>query len=250
MGIGEESKPPNPCKPASSAQYCPRATQPPFFASTVASTTPQPYLSRSQHLLIPPYRTPVPCPGLLPRWGVYTHPNMTTTPNPLHVNVELEGKGPNENDRVCTKKSMGTPGSAGNDGASHCFSYFLVNSVDSGNEGTLDAIEKNNEKQDSYGRKEGANAQSHTIGAIGEASMPPASLPLVMGSESVMTEQLMQPKPTLPTVTVTDLAVTVGGGTNHFYKKLVNLPTLPTLERKQKIPTVTDRNQPTRSPNE
>ncbi|XP_059439636.1 protein FAR1-RELATED SEQUENCE 6-like [Corylus avellana] len=216
MGIVEESKPPNPSKPSSSAQEIPTthyfdwssSLQAPFFASTVASTTPNPYLSRSQHLLIPPYGMPVPpygmpvpYPGLLPPWGVYTHPNMTTTPNPLHVNIELEGKGPYGNDRVCTKKSMGTPGSACNDSASHCLSSPLANSVDSDNEGTLDAIEKNNEKQDSYGSKkrrfhhmvaDGANTQSHTVGAIGEALVPPASLPLVMGSKSVMPEQLMQ----------------------------------------------------------
>ena len=34
-------------------------------------------------------------------------------------------------------------------------------------------------------------AQSHTVGAIGEASVLLASLPLVMGSENVMPEQLM-----------------------------------------------------------
>jgi hypothetical protein len=38
----------------------------------------------------------------------------------------------------------------------------------------------------------GADAQSHTVGAIGEASVPPALLPLVMGPEYVMHEQLMQ----------------------------------------------------------
>jgi hypothetical protein len=31
-----------------------------------------------QHLLIPPYGTPIPYLGLLPPWGVHTHPNMTT----------------------------------------------------------------------------------------------------------------------------------------------------------------------------
>jgi hypothetical protein len=38
----------------------------------------------------------------------------------------------------------------------------------------------------------GADAQSHTVGAIGEASVPPTSLPLVMGPKYVMPEQLMQ----------------------------------------------------------
>ena len=45
---------------------------------------------------------------------------------------------------------MQTPISAGNDGASHCFSYPLVNSVENGNEVILDAIDKNNEKQVHY----------------------------------------------------------------------------------------------------
>jgi hypothetical protein len=38
----------------------------------------------------------------------------------------------------------------------------------------------------------GDDAQSHTVRAIGEASVPPASLPFVMGPEYVMPEQLMQ----------------------------------------------------------
>jgi hypothetical protein len=58
----------------------------------------------------------------------------------------LEGKGSYENDQVYTKKSMKTLTGAGNDGTLHCFSYPLVNSVESGNEVTLDAINKNNEK--------------------------------------------------------------------------------------------------------
>ncbi|KAE8124454.1 hypothetical protein FH972_019338 [Carpinus fangiana] len=174
MGIGEESKPPKPSKPSSSTQeiptthyfdwsssmqayYCPGATQSPSFASTVASTTPHPYLSGSHHPLIPPYGTPIPYPSLLPPWGVYNHPNMTTTPNPLHVNVELEGKGPYGNDLVYAKRSKGTPRSANN--------------------------------EDFDGK---ADAQSHTVGSIGEASVPPASLALVMGSDSVMPKQLMQ----------------------------------------------------------
>jgi hypothetical protein len=45
---------------------------------------------------------------------------------------------------------METHTSAGNDDASHCFSYPLVNSVESGNEVTLDAVDKNCEKQVYY----------------------------------------------------------------------------------------------------
>jgi hypothetical protein len=45
---------------------------------------------------------------------------------------------------------METHTSTGNDGASHCFSYPLVNSIESGNEVTLDAIDKNSEKHVYY----------------------------------------------------------------------------------------------------
>jgi hypothetical protein len=48
------------------------------------------------------------------------------------------------------KKSMETHTSAGNDDASHCFYYPLVNSVESGNKVTLDAVDKNSEKQVYY----------------------------------------------------------------------------------------------------
>ncbi|KAJ6678575.1 G-BOX-BINDING FACTOR 3-RELATED [Salix viminalis] len=108
MGTGEESTPAKPSKPASSNQEIPTtpsypdwsssmqayygagATPPPFFASTVASPTPHPYIWGSQHPLIPPYGTPVPYPALYPAGGVYAHPNMTPIPNSTQGRVERQ----------------------------------------------------------------------------------------------------------------------------------------------------------------
>ncbi|TYK19039.1 G-box-binding factor 1 [Cucumis melo var. makuwa] len=39
-------------------------TPPPFFASTIASPTPHPYIWGDQHLLMLPYGTPVPYPAI------------------------------------------------------------------------------------------------------------------------------------------------------------------------------------------
>ncbi|KAK4410246.1 G-box-binding factor 1 [Sesamum angolense] len=88
MGAGEESTPTKSSKPASSAQETPitpttpaypdwsssmqafygAGATPPFFASTVASPTPHPYLWGSQHPLMPPYGTPVHI-SLISSWG-------------------------------------------------------------------------------------------------------------------------------------------------------------------------------------
>ncbi|XP_059456881.1 protein FAR1-RELATED SEQUENCE 6-like isoform X2 [Corylus avellana] len=189
MGTGEQSRPPKPSKPASSSQvyHGPGAMPPPLFASTVASPTPHPYLWGSQHLLIPPYGMPVPYPGLYPPWGVYAHPNMTTTPNPIQINAELERKGPYGKDRASAKNSKATSGSLGkakeslkatsgfgNDGASQ--------SAESGTKGTSDASDENNDQKfwTFAGSKkgifhqmlaDGANAQSDNDGAIVEASV-------------------------------------------------------------------------------
>jgi hypothetical protein len=42
-----------------------------------------------QHLLIPPYGMPIPYPGLLPPWGVHTHPNMTTVILVTYISTPL-----------------------------------------------------------------------------------------------------------------------------------------------------------------
>ncbi|KAE7999757.1 hypothetical protein FH972_004158 [Carpinus fangiana] len=204
MGTGKQSRPPKTSKPVSSSQEIPTAPYPdwssfmqayhghgamppPLFASPVASPTPHPYLWGSQHLLIPPYAMQVPYPGLYPPWGVYAHPNMTTTPNPIQINAELERKGPYGKDRASAKKSKASSGSLGkaidslkatsgfeNDGASR--------SAESGTKGTSDASDENNDKKvwTFAGSKkgifhqmlaDGANAQSNNVGPIVEASI-------------------------------------------------------------------------------
>ncbi|TYK02267.1 G-box-binding factor 1 isoform X1 [Cucumis melo var. makuwa] len=48
------------------AYYSVGATPPPFFASTIASPTPHPYIWGGQHPLMLPYGTPVPYPAIYP----------------------------------------------------------------------------------------------------------------------------------------------------------------------------------------
>ncbi|XP_054823749.1 G-box-binding factor 1 [Prosopis cineraria] len=207
MGTGEESTP-KPSKQASTTQeiatppsypdwsgsmqayYAPGATPPPFFASTVASPTPHPYLWGSQHPLIPPYGTPVPYPPMYPPGGVYAHPGMATTPSSAQQIVELEGKGSDGKDCNSAKKLKGTCAStaskagesgkvgsgSGNDGVSQ--------SVESGSEGSSDASDENTNQQDSTTNKkgsfdqmlvDGANAQNSSGGAISQK--PAGSIP-------------------------------------------------------------------------
>lgn len=203
MGTGEEGTPPKPSKPASSTQEIPTtpyadwsssmqayygagATAPPFFASTVASPTPHPYLWGSQHPLMPPYGTPVPYPALYPAGGVYAHPNMTTTPNPVQTNAELEGKGPDGKDRASAKKSKGMSGNSGKGGESAKATSGSGNdgasqSADSGTDGSSDASDENNNQQDFTASKkgsfdqmlaDGANAHTNTPGATIQTSVP------------------------------------------------------------------------------
>jgi hypothetical protein len=42
-----------------------------------------------QHLLIPLYGTPIPYLSLLPPWGVYIHPNMTTVILVTYISTPL-----------------------------------------------------------------------------------------------------------------------------------------------------------------
>ncbi|KAF5463943.1 hypothetical protein F2P56_014066 [Juglans regia] len=242
MGTGEESAPPKPSKSASSTQeipttpsypdwsssmqayYGPGATPPPFFASTVASPTPHPYLWGSQHPLIPPYGTPVPYPALYPPGGVYAHPNMATIPNSVQTNAELEGKGPDGKDRVSAKKPKvisGNSGKAGesakatsgsgNDGASQ--------SAESGTEGSSDGSDENNDQQDFAASKKGSFHQmladgsvpgkpvvsmpttnlnigmdlwSASPGGAGATKVRPNPSPTMIGCEGVMPDQWIQ----------------------------------------------------------
>ncbi|XP_044470145.1 G-box-binding factor 1-like isoform X7 [Mangifera indica] len=170
-----KSTPAKPSKPASSTQEIPAtpaypdwsssmqafygagATPPPFFASTVASPTPHPYL-----------------------WG-------SQTPSSAPTNVELEGKGPEGNFQTSTKKSKGTSGGkvgdiakaasgSGNDGSQ---------SAESGSEGSSDASDENANQQEFTAGKKGtfkqmladaANAHSSTGEAV---QAPVAGKPVV-----------------------------------------------------------------------
>ncbi|KAG4121226.1 hypothetical protein ERO13_D11G192700v2 [Gossypium hirsutum] len=194
MGTEEESSPANHSKPTASAQEMPTtpaypdwssqmqayygagATPPPFFASTVASTTPHPYIWRGQHPLMPPYGTPVPYPVIYPPGGVYAHPNMAIAPSSAPNNADHEEKSADDKDRGATKKSKGTSGSkveesgkaasgSGKDGGSQ--------SGESGSEGTADGSDENNQqepgavKKGSFGQMlADANMQSNTAVAL------------------------------------------------------------------------------------
>ncbi|KAL0462098.1 UNVERIFIED_CONTAM: G-box-binding factor 1 [Sesamum latifolium] len=198
MGVGEESTPTKSSKPASSAQETPitpttpaypdwsssmqafygAGATPPFFASTVASPTPHPYLWGSQHPLMPPYGTPVPYPALYPPGGVYAHPNMATAPNAVHGTGELDGKAPEGKDRASSKKTKGASGNHvmigaktgnGEKAASGSGNDVGTQSAESGSEGSSDASDDNNNQESSAAKKgsfdqmlaDGANAQNN-----------------------------------------------------------------------------------------
>lgn len=193
MGTGEETTPTKPTKPASSTQvqeapatpsypdwsssmqayYGAGATPPPFFASTVASPTPHPYLWGGQHPLMPPYGTPV-YPALYPPGGVYAHPNMTMTPNATPTTMELEGKAHDGKDRATKKARGGSKGVESGKATSGSGNDATSQSGESGSEGSSDGSEENTNQQGFAASKKGsfdqmladANAQSTTTGAV------------------------------------------------------------------------------------
>uniref|UniRef100_A0A9I9E5Y5 G-box binding protein multifunctional mosaic region domain-containing protein n=1 Tax=Cucumis melo TaxID=3656 RepID=A0A9I9E5Y5_CUCME len=79
------------------AYYSAGATPPPFFASTIASPTPRPYIWGGQHLLLLPYGTPVPYPAI---YHCGNHPFIGNTAS------------------AGSRKSGKVASSSGNDGAS------------------------------------------------------------------------------------------------------------------------------------
>ncbi|XP_031743232.1 G-box-binding factor 1 isoform X2 [Cucumis sativus] len=231
MGTGEEGTPSKTSKPPSSSQeiaptpsypdwsssvqayYGAGATPPPFFASTVASPTPHPYLWGGQHPLMSPYGTPVPYPAIYPPGGVYAHPNITVTPGSVPINAEYEGKSPDGKERV-SKKSKGMSGntasgggrtgesgkvasSSGNDGASQ--------SAESGTEGSSEGSDENGNQQEFAANKkgsfnqmlaDGANAQNNTGSGAGKVrgnavSSAIVTVPMV-GRDGMMPEQWVQ----------------------------------------------------------
>ncbi|XP_050367882.1 G-box-binding factor 1 isoform X2 [Argentina anserina] len=219
MGTGEEGTPSKPSKQSSTAQEIPAqpsypdwsssmqayygagAAPPPFFASSVASPAPHPYMWGAQHPMMPPYGTPVPYPAMYPPGGVYAHPGMVTTPASVPpANPESEGKSTEGKERASAKKPKGAAGStglvsgkageggkatsgSGNDGASQ--------SAESGSEGSSDGSEENGNHQDYGANKkgsfdkmlaDGANAQNNTGSVPGKpvVSMPATSLNMGM----------------------------------------------------------------------
>lgn len=210
MGAGEGSTPAKPSKPNSSAQETAPtpptpsypgwsnpmqayygAGAPPFYATTMASPSPHPYMWGSQHGLMPPYGTPVPYPPLYAPGGVYANPNMAMIPSMGQTNVASEGNLPNGTDPTTNKKSKGTSrntgliggkgeengkerSGSGNDGATQ--------SAESGSEGSSDASDENNSqeyaaiasKKGSFHQmlEDGANAQNKTTGPNLQASVP------------------------------------------------------------------------------
>ncbi|KAI3717126.1 hypothetical protein L1987_68508 [Smallanthus sonchifolius] len=200
MGAGEESSPAKHSKPApaqetpppsyadwsSSMQaYYGAGGTPPFFASTVASPAPHPYMWGGQHPMMSPYGTPVPYPALYPPGGVYAHPSMPMTPGTAPPNAETEAKGYESKERPTSKKSKGTSGngnvkigetgkaasSSGNDGATQ--------SAESGSDGSSDASEENDQHEFSGGKKGSfnqmladANAQNNNSGPNIQTSVP------------------------------------------------------------------------------
>ncbi|OVA18666.1 Basic-leucine zipper domain [Macleaya cordata] len=176
MGSGEEGTPAKPSTATASTQqetpptpsysdwsthmqayYGAAATPPPFFTSSVASPTPHPYMWGGQHLIPPPYGTPLPYPALYPHGGLYPHPGMPSAQDAAQTTRETEGKGPDGKERVSTKKSKGNSGNtgasvgksgesakvtsgSGNDGASQ--------SAESGSEGASESSDDNNNQQE------------------------------------------------------------------------------------------------------
>ncbi|KAG4941366.1 hypothetical protein JHK87_045237 [Glycine soja] len=204
MGAGEESTAKS-SKSSSSAQdtptapaypdwsssmqayYAPGATPPPFFASTVASPTPHPYLWGGQHPLMPPYGTPVPYPAIYPPGSIYAHPSMAVTPSAVQQNTEIEGKGAEGKYRDSSKKLKGpsanTASKAGESGkaGSGSGNDGISQSGESGSEGSSNASDENTNQQESAANKkgsfdlmlvDGANAQNNSAGAISQSSVP------------------------------------------------------------------------------
>ncbi|KAL7101779.1 hypothetical protein ACP275_08G076100 [Erythranthe tilingii] len=215
MGAGEEGTPAKSSKPASTvqeAQGTPTApapaypdwassmqafygggATPPFFASTVGSPTPHPFMWGGQHPLMPPYGTPIPYPAMYPPGGVYAHPNMVRAPVNVHAS-ELDGRATEGGkDRASSKKNKGNSvnhglvsGKTGDGGKATSGSGNDVGtqSAESGSEGSSDASD--DENQDFSGNKkgsfdqmlaDGANAQNNGIPANFQPGNTVASVP-------------------------------------------------------------------------
>ncbi|KZV14713.1 G-box-binding factor 1 [Dorcoceras hygrometricum] len=228
MGTGDDGTPSKSSKPTSSPQEAPATPSysdwsssmqafygagatPPFFASSVPSPTPHPYMWGGQHPLMPPYGTPVPYPALYPPAGVYAHPNMAAAPGTVPGTAEYDGKAAEGKDRVSGKKAKGASGNqvlvggrskdggkaasgSGNDGVRRWLGMDLMLELlssfdarvafyaESGSEDSSDASydDDNNDQDFSATRKgsfeqmlaDGANAQNNAVPANFHTSIP------------------------------------------------------------------------------
>ncbi|KAI3669609.1 hypothetical protein L6452_40893 [Arctium lappa] len=206
MGAGEQSSPAKHSKPTSTQEtpppsysdwsssmqaYYGSGAAPPFFASSVASPTPHPYMWGGQHPMMPPYGTPVPYPALYPPAGVYGHPSMPMTASTAQLTTEMEAKAPNGKERVPNKKSKGTSvnvnvigvrtgesgkaaSSSGNDGATQ--------SAESGNDGSTDASDEDDQHEQSGGKKGSFHqmlADANARNSISGSNVPVPGNPVV-----------------------------------------------------------------------
>ncbi|KAL8229325.1 hypothetical protein R6Q57_014225 [Mikania cordata] len=199
MGAGEESSPAKNSKPPSAQEtpppsyadwpssmqaYYSAGGTPPFFASTVASPTPHPYMWGGQHPMMPPYGTPVPYPALYPPAGVYAHPSMPMTPGAAPPNAEMEAKAYENKERPTTKKSKGTSGNGnvriGETGkAASSSGNDATQSAESRSDGSSDASGENDQHEFSGGKKGSfnqmladANAQNNNSGPNIQTPVP------------------------------------------------------------------------------
>ncbi|XP_073279642.1 G-box-binding factor 1 [Primulina huaijiensis] len=207
MEAGDGGTPTKSSKPTSSPQEAPATPSypdwsssiqafygagatPPFFASTVASHTPHPYMWGGQHPLMPPYGTPVPYPALYPPAGVYTHPNMAATPGTVPGTAEFDGKATEGKDRVSGKKAKGASGNQvlvgggskdGGKAASGSGNDVGAQSAESGSEDSSDASDDDDNNQEfSATRKgsfdqmlaEGANVRNNAVPANYHTTIP------------------------------------------------------------------------------
>nr|Q99091.1 RecName: Full=Light-inducible protein CPRF3; AltName: Full=Common plant regulatory factor 3; Short=CPRF-3 [Petroselinum crispum]CAA41452.1 light-inducible protein CPRF-3 [Petroselinum crispum] len=129
MSDGEEGTPMKHPKPASSVEEAPITTTPfpdllssmqayyggaapaAFYASTVGSPSPHPYMWRNQHRFILPYGIPMQYPALFLPGGIFTHPIVPTDPNLAPTSGEVGRKISDEKGRTSAKKSIGVSGS-------------------------------------------------------------------------------------------------------------------------------------------
>ncbi|PIA55652.1 hypothetical protein AQUCO_00700161v1 [Aquilegia coerulea] len=219
MGSAEESTPAKPSRPSASSQETPPtplypdwstpmqayygagATQPPFFPTNVASPPPYPYMWGGQ--MVSPYGTPIPYPAIYPHGGLYPHPNLATAQGAAMPTTQME----ENNSPVKKIMSSGNIGVVGGKlkesgkAASGSRNDGVSRSAESGSEGSSDASDEFNHKDDSENKNksfdqmlaDGANAQNtsahHSSAAVGSSlngnGEPSANFPVPLPGNPV-----------------------------------------------------------------